>query len=96
MPSGRRVIGFALVTVSAISLIPTAREFAIQSDAEDFDESKVSGSAFAFGGHTFTVTDDQPTDSTSRKKEFPGRIQLFADGKPLGFDYRTHGSTQFL
>jgi hypothetical protein len=80
-----RAIGMALVALSALAVLQTAREVVLrQLGDRAYTEELRQERPLAFAGHTITVADDQPVDGTRSQADHDGWIQPLMDGKPLG------------
>jgi hypothetical protein len=78
-------LGCLLTGVSAAVVVQSARELLLwETGRQAFDEEGLLMQPISFGGHTVTVTDDQPTDPVRSQQEFPGTLWLTLDGEALG------------
>jgi hypothetical protein len=80
----RRLLGSLLVALSVLAVVQTAREILLwkRGFSAYLEESPLERT-IRFGGHTFTVVDDQPSDVAHSETAFEGTVQLLMDGRPL-------------
>jgi hypothetical protein len=79
------LVGWLLIGVSVVSVVQTFRESALwQQGNRSYSEQSPRERPFAFGGHSFTVVDDQATDAAHSETEYDGKIQPLIDGRALG------------
>jgi hypothetical protein len=78
-------LAYLLIALSVAVIVQSGREYLLwERGAREYEERFVSELPFAFAGHTFSVADDQPTDSVSSQEGSPGTIRVLMDGVPLG------------
>jgi hypothetical protein len=74
-----------LTALSLAAVVQSAREYLLwEGGRRDYVEVSFLEQPFTFAGHTFTVEDDQPTDSSDSEAQYEGTARLLMDGKPLG------------
>jgi hypothetical protein len=79
------IVGLTLTALSIGAVVQSTREYLLwEAGRRDYAEDSFLERPFTFAGHTFTVEDDQPTDSTYSEIAYEGRIRLLMDGRPLG------------
>ena len=85
MTTARRVVGWALVGISAIAVIQTMRGLALwEVGQRRFDETHIAARSWHFAGHRFDITDDQRVDTGYSQSAVDGQIQPTMDGTRLG------------
>lgn len=84
MTTIRRVIGAMLVSLSVLTIVQSARELLLWRNQDAYVEKDFLPLPIVFGGHRFTVRDDQLSDSVSHEQAYEGQAQWMRDGAAMG------------
>ena len=82
-------LGIALLVVSALAILQTARELLLFLTGERaFEERPVSETTFNFAGRSVSIVDDQPVDTGYSEIATQGLIDARIDGKSIAVPVR--------
>ena len=75
--------GGLLIAISLAAVVQSVREYALWQAGANYAEESFLPLPIVFGGHTFTIRDDQPYDSGGSEQEYEGSVQWIRDGVPF-------------
>lgn len=82
---GKRIAGALLVALSAVAVVQSVRELWMwEAGGARYEEQSQLELPLRYGGHTFTVRDDQPNAAVNDEVGHEATMRVLMDGKPLG------------